>query len=46
MRSRPKFLTGETDIYKAAAIYAAMGPKEIVLTHKDGVLIYADGEFP
>ena len=22
-----------------------MGPKEIVLTHKEGLLIYADGEF-
>ncbi len=39
------FLTGETDIYKAARVYAALGPKEIVLTHKDGVLIYAYGEF-
>jgi sugar/nucleoside kinase (ribokinase family) len=39
-----EFLTGETDIYKAAKIYAGMGPKEIVLTHKDGLLIYADGK--
>ena len=38
-------LTGETDIYQAARIYASMGPKEIVLTHKDGVLFYANGEF-
>ena len=38
-----EYLTGERDIYKAAHIYAQMGPKEIVLTHKDGVLIYADG---
>ena len=38
-------LTGEKDIFKAAKIYADMGPKEIVLTHKDGLLIYADGEF-
>jgi sugar/nucleoside kinase (ribokinase family) len=38
-------LTGESDIFKAARIYAEMGPKEIVLTHKDGLLIYADGEF-
>ncbi len=38
-------LTGEKDIYKAAKIYAEMGPKEIVLTHKDGLLIYADGVF-
>ena len=39
-----EFLTGETDIYKAAKYYADMGPKEIVLTHKDGLLIYADGK--
>ena len=39
-----EFLTGETDIYKAAKFYADMGPREIVLTHKDGLLIYADGK--
>jgi sugar/nucleoside kinase (ribokinase family) len=37
-----EFLTGETDIYKAAKIFAGMGPKEIVLTHKDGLLVYAE----
>jgi len=36
------FLTGENDIFKAARVYASMGPKEIVLTHKDGVLIHTD----
>jgi sugar/nucleoside kinase (ribokinase family) len=40
-----EFLTGETDIFKAAKAYANMGPREIVLTHKDGLLIYADGKF-
>jgi sugar/nucleoside kinase (ribokinase family) len=40
-----EFLTGETDIYKAAKFYADMGPKEIVLTHRDGLLIYADGKY-
>ena len=40
-----EFLTGETDIFKAAKFFADMGPKEIVLTHKDGLLIYADGKF-
>jgi sugar/nucleoside kinase (ribokinase family) len=39
-----EFLTGETDIYKAANFYSDLGPKEIVLTHKDGVLILADGK--
>jgi sugar/nucleoside kinase (ribokinase family) len=38
-----EYLTGEKDIYKAAEIYAGMGPKEIVLTHKDGLLVRADG---
>jgi len=40
-----EFLTGETDIFKAAKFYADMGPREIVLTHKDGLLIYADTQF-
>jgi sugar/nucleoside kinase (ribokinase family) len=40
-----EFLTGETDIHKAAEYYATMGPREIVLTHKDGLLVYADGNF-
>ncbi len=38
-------LTGEKDIHKAAKMLADMGPKEIVLTHKDGLLVYADGSF-
>ena len=40
-----EFLTGETDIFKAARFYSDMGPQEIVLTHKDGLLILADGQF-
>lgn len=40
-----EFLTGEADIYKAARAFAAMGPHEVVLTHQDGVLIYANGQF-
>ena len=40
-----EFLTGETDIFKAAKFYADMGPGEIVLTHKDGLLIFANDEF-
>jgi sugar/nucleoside kinase (ribokinase family) len=39
-----KFLTSEDDIEKAAQCYAAYGVKEIVLTHSEGVLIYADGK--
>jgi sugar/nucleoside kinase (ribokinase family) len=38
-------LTGEKDIFQAARIYASMGPKEVILTHRDGVLLYANGEF-
>jgi len=40
-----EFLTGETDIYKAASRYSQLGPKEVVLTHKDGLLVLSDGEF-
>ncbi len=35
-----EFLTGETDIHKAARFYASLGAREIVLTHRDGVLVY------
>ena len=38
-------LTGEVDIFKAAKIFSQMGPKEVVLTHKDGVLLYSGGEY-
>jgi sugar/nucleoside kinase (ribokinase family) len=40
-----EFLTGETDIHKAAQFFARMGSREIVLTHKDGLLIHADDKF-
>jgi sugar/nucleoside kinase (ribokinase family) len=40
-----ELLTGETDIKKAARIIAGFGPKEVVLTHRDGLLVYAGGEF-
>jgi len=38
-----KMLTGESDIKVAARILSEMGPREIVLTHRDGVLVRADG---
>jgi sugar/nucleoside kinase (ribokinase family) len=38
------FLTGESDIEKAARFYAKLGVKEIVLTHSEGVLIHAAGK--
>ncbi len=37
-----EFLTGESDIRRASAVLAQLGPKEIVLTHRDGLLVYAD----
>jgi sugar/nucleoside kinase (ribokinase family) len=40
-----EYLTGESDIFKAARIYASMGAREIVLTHKNGLLVHADGKF-
>lgn len=35
-----EYMTGESDVLKAAAILAAMGPREVLITHRDGVLIY------
>lgn len=40
-----EFLTGESDIHAAARKLAGYGPKEIVLTHRDGLLVLADGEY-
>jgi sugar/nucleoside kinase (ribokinase family) len=40
-----EYLTGEADINRAAHAFAQMGPKEIILTHKDGLLILADGQY-
>ncbi|MEM5773835.1 MAG: PfkB family carbohydrate kinase [Anaerolineaceae bacterium] len=37
-------LTGESDIYRAAAVFAEMSVKEVVLTHKDGLLVLVDGQ--
>lgn len=38
-------LTGETDIRLAAEEIASWGPKEVVLTHRDGVQVLAEGKF-
>ena len=38
-----KLLTGEDDRYEAARRLAAYGPKEVLLTHSGGVLVYHDG---
>ena len=38
-------LTGEKDLKSAARILTGWGPKEIVLTHRDGILVYAEGQY-
>lgn len=38
-----EFLTGTADIHRAASMLAAQGPREIVLAHRDGVLVLAEG---
>jgi sugar/nucleoside kinase (ribokinase family) len=40
-----EMLTGVEDIHRAARVLASLGPGEIVLTHRDGLLVYADGDF-
>jgi len=38
-------LTGQTDVRQAMRELAAYNPREIMLTHPQGVLVYADGEY-
>jgi sugar/nucleoside kinase (ribokinase family) len=40
-----EFLTGESDIHQAAAELAAFGPTDVVLTHRDGLLVLAEGRY-
>jgi sugar/nucleoside kinase (ribokinase family) len=40
-----EFLTGQSDLRAAADALAAYGPREIVLTHKDGLLVRAAGRY-
>jgi sugar/nucleoside kinase (ribokinase family) len=40
-----EFQTGESDIHKAAGVLAELGPREIVLTHRDGILVYAEDRY-
>jgi len=37
-------ITGEKDLIKAAQMIAGWGPREVLITHKDGVLVYAGGD--
>jgi sugar/nucleoside kinase (ribokinase family) len=39
-----EFLTGEKDLLAIARKLASYGPKEITLTHKDGLLVLANGK--
>ncbi len=38
-------LTGVTDIREAAYILEGYGPREVVITHRNGILVLADGQF-
>ena len=40
-----EILTGKNDIKEAARLLADFGPQEIIVTHRDGVLVYAEGRF-
>jgi sugar/nucleoside kinase (ribokinase family) len=40
-----RMLTGNADIKDAARVIAGWGPKEIVMTCRDGVMVFAEGEF-
>jgi len=40
-----KLLTGQADHRAAARSLASLGPREIVLTHRNGLLVYAAAEF-
>ena len=40
-----EFMTGTADIREAARILRALGPREIVLTHRDGLLVLADDQY-
>ena len=40
-----EYLTGTSDKREAARILAGYGPRDVLLTHQDGLLTYADGEF-
>ncbi|MCH7496934.1 MAG: hypothetical protein IH971_03680 [Candidatus Marinimicrobia bacterium] len=43
-RVEAEVITGEKDMAKAAKIIVSWGPREVVITYADGVLVYADEE--
>lgn len=36
-------ITGEKDLVKAAKMISGWGPQEVLITHKDGVMVYVEG---
>jgi sugar/nucleoside kinase (ribokinase family) len=36
-------LTGEADVERAARMLAELGPKEVVITHRDGIVVFTAG---
>ena len=40
-----EMLTGTSDIRESARKIADLGPREVVITHRDGLLVFANGEF-
>ena len=40
-----EYLTGEADIERAAKRFAECGAKEVLLTHREGILVYAESEY-
>ncbi|MEA2087329.1 MAG: PfkB family carbohydrate kinase [Candidatus Caldatribacteriota bacterium] len=40
-----EMLTGTSDIREAVRKIADLGPREVVITHRNGLLVYADGKF-
>ncbi len=44
-RVEAEVLTGTSEARAAAQMISGWGPREVVLTHRQGVLVFADGEF-
>lgn len=40
-----EYITGKADIHEAAAELATFGPRDIVLTHKEGLLVLSGGKY-
>ena len=43
-RVEAEALTGEADMMRAARALADQGPREVVITHRDGIVVLADGQ--